>query len=182
MDVEIYLKSIGFRKIIAKNNDVTSQDRTKAMIFLRNHFDEGLKTEYLTVKNPLDTWNNLKERFDHLKLVILLKARYDWPHPRLQDFKIVSEHNSAIFRIISQLKLCGKKVTDKDILKKNIFHLSCLEYYFVTSILRENFEKYNVLITCFLVDEYNNKTQPINSSPFLDVNATKVRHVSYVCG
>ena len=126
MDVEMHLESMGLGKTIAQNNDATSQDRAKAMIFLRRHLDESLKTEYLMVKNPLDLWRSLKERFDHLKLVVLPKARYDWLHPRLQDFKSVSEYNSAMFRITSQLKLCGENITDEDMLEKifSTFHVS----------------------------------------------------------
>ena len=54
MDVKIHLKSVGHGKIIAKDNDATSQDRAKVMIFLHYHPDEGLKTKHLTIKNPLD--------------------------------------------------------------------------------------------------------------------------------
>ena len=49
----------------------------KAMIFLHHHLDEGLKMEYLTVKDPLVLWNNLKDRYDLLKLVVFPQARYD---------------------------------------------------------------------------------------------------------
>ena len=94
------------------------------MIFLRHHIDEGLKGEYLTIKDPFILWNNLKERYDHQKTVILLKARYDWMHLRLQDFKSVSDYNSALFKISSQLKLSGEKVTEEDMLEKTFttFH------------------------------------------------------------
>ncbi|XP_074373578.1 uncharacterized protein LOC141713914 [Apium graveolens] len=37
------------------------------MIFLRHHLDEGLKTEYLTIKDPSTLWKDLKERYDHKK-------------------------------------------------------------------------------------------------------------------
>lgn len=37
------------------------------MIFLRHHIDEISKIEYLTVKDPLVLWDNLNERYDHLK-------------------------------------------------------------------------------------------------------------------
>ena len=49
-------------------------------------------------------------------------------HLRLQDYKTVSEYNSAMFRISSQLKLCGEKVTDEDMLEKTFstFHASNL--------------------------------------------------------
>jgi hypothetical protein len=74
------------------------------MIFLRHHLHEKLKTEYLTVKDLLTLWNNLRERYEHQKTVILPKARYDWIHLRLQDFKSVSDYNSTFFKISSQLK------------------------------------------------------------------------------
>ncbi|KAL0329127.1 UNVERIFIED_CONTAM: hypothetical protein Sradi_4899400, partial [Sesamum radiatum] len=47
-------------------------------------------------------------------------------HLRLQDFKTVSEYNSAMFRISSQLKLCGEQITDADMLEKTFstFHAS----------------------------------------------------------
>ncbi len=39
-------------------------------------------------------------------------------HLRLQDFKSVNEYNFALFKISSQLKLCGEKITDEDMLEK----------------------------------------------------------------
>ena len=83
---------MGLADTIQENNEASNQNRAKAMIFLHHHLDEGLKMEYLTVKDPLLLWNNLKERFDHLKLVVLPQARYDWIHLRLQDFKSISEY------------------------------------------------------------------------------------------
>ena len=78
------------------------------------------------MKDPLVMWNNLKERYEHQRTVILPKARYDWMHLRLQDFKFVSEYNSAIFRISSQLQLCREKITDEHMLEKTLstFHAS----------------------------------------------------------
>ncbi|XP_069144492.1 uncharacterized protein [Solanum lycopersicum] len=96
------------------------------MIFLRHHLDEILKIEYLTVKDPLVLWKNLKERFDHLKMAIHPKTRYDWMHLRLQDFKSIHEYNSAMFRITSQLKLCGETSSEIDMMEKTFstFHAS----------------------------------------------------------
>ena len=58
--------------------------------------------------------------------VTLPKARYEWIHMRLPDFKIVSAYNYAVFRIISQLKLCGENIIEEDMLKKiySTFHTS----------------------------------------------------------
>ena len=102
-----YTKGLG--NTIKEKNTTFIQEKAKAMIFLRRHLHEGLKAEYLTVNDPLVLWNSLKERYEHQRTVILPKARYDWMHLRLQYFKSVSEYNSTIFRISSQLQLCGEK-------------------------------------------------------------------------
>ena len=114
LDAEIHLAAKGLDDTIIIGNAASSQDKAKAMIFLRHHLHEGLKAEYLTIKDPLELWTNLKDRYDHQKIVILPKARYDWMHLRLQDFKSVSEYNSSVFKKTSQLKLCRENITDAD--------------------------------------------------------------------
>ncbi|PIN18807.1 hypothetical protein CDL12_08517 [Handroanthus impetiginosus] len=61
LDAEIHLDTKGLGAAIIAENEISSQDKVKAMIFLRHHLHEGLKVEYLTVKDPLELWNNLKE-------------------------------------------------------------------------------------------------------------------------
>ena len=128
LDAEIHLEANALGETIKDGNNAFNQDKAKVMSFLRHHLHEGLKAKYLTIKDPLVLWNNLKERYDHQKTIILPKARYDWMHLRLQDYKIVSEYNSAMFRISSQLKLCGEKVTDEDMLEKTFFYFSRIEF------------------------------------------------------
>ena len=83
LDAEIHLDVMNLGNIIKEGNDASLQDRVKTLIFLRHHIDEGLKGEYLTVKDPFILWNNLKERYNHQKTVILPKTCYDWIHLRL---------------------------------------------------------------------------------------------------
>ncbi|XP_021831203.1 uncharacterized protein LOC110771246 [Prunus avium] len=115
------------------------------MIFLKRHIHEGLKCEYLTVKDPLAFWRNLKERYDHQRTVILPKARHDWMHLRLQDFKSVADYNSALFRISSKLRLCRENITDADLLEKTF--------------------------TTFHASNVNHQSRPTGSAPFHEVNA-----------
>lgn len=61
-------------------NEPSNKEKDKAVIFLCHHLDEGLKVEYLTVIGPTDPWNNLTERYDHQKSVILPRACFDWLH------------------------------------------------------------------------------------------------------
>ncbi|KAK9697748.1 hypothetical protein RND81_08G058700 [Saponaria officinalis] len=62
LDAEIHLAANGLGETIKENNTTTAQEKAKAMIFLRHHLNEGLKYEYLTVKDPLTLCTNLKER------------------------------------------------------------------------------------------------------------------------
>ncbi|XP_016684167.2 uncharacterized protein [Gossypium hirsutum] len=124
LNAEIHLDAKGLGNIILVDEEASNQDKAQAMIFIRHHLHEGLKVEYLTLKDPLELWKNLKERFDHYKTVILPKAHYDRMHLWLQDFKTVSEYNLELFKISSQLKLCGENITDEDLLAKifSTFH------------------------------------------------------------
>ena len=74
------LDADGLGDTIKPGNNVFAQNKAKIMIFLRCHLDENLKTKYLIVKDPFVLWISLKEIYDHLKMVVLPKARYDWIH------------------------------------------------------------------------------------------------------
>nr|XP_017239229.1 PREDICTED: uncharacterized protein LOC108212006 [Daucus carota subsp. sativus] len=178
LDAEIHLNAMGLGDTIKEGNVKTEQEKAKAMIFLRHHLHEGLKTEYLTVKDPLNLWNDLKERYDHQKTVILPKARYDWLHLRLQDYKSVSEYNSAMFKITSQLKLCGENVTDKDMLEKTYSTFHANNMLLQQQYRERGFTKYSELISVLLLAEQNNEllmknhqARPTGSTPFPEVNA-----------
>ena len=126
LDAEIHLEAMNLGKTIRDGNAESQQDCAKAMIFIPHHFHEELKTEYLTIKDPLILWNNLRERYEHQKSVILPKARYEWINLKLQDIKSVAEYNSALFKISSKLKLCGKNITNENMLERTFstFHPS----------------------------------------------------------
>ncbi|XP_048435494.1 uncharacterized protein LOC125475164 [Pyrus x bretschneideri] len=98
LDTKIHLEAGNLRDTIREEKNSSSQDRAKAMIFIRCHLDEVLKSE----------------------------ARYEWTHLRIQDFKSAAEYKSALFRITSQMKLCGDTITKEHMLEKtlNTFHTS----------------------------------------------------------
>ena len=178
LDAELHLDAMNLGATIKQGNQASLQDRAKALIFLRHHLHEGLKNEYLTVKDPFTLWSNLKERYDHQKTVILPKARYDWMHLRLQDFKTVSEYNSALFKISSQLKLCGEKITEEDMLEKTFTTFHASNVLLQQQYRERRFTKYSELISCLLVVEQNNEllmrnhqSRPTGSEPFPEVNA-----------
>ncbi|XP_051129737.1 uncharacterized protein LOC127250476 [Andrographis paniculata] len=96
------------------------------MIFLCHHIDEALKMQYVTLESPLELWERLKERYDHLRLTLLPRARSEWQSLRLQDFKTVQEYNSAMIKITSQLRHCGENISESDMMEKTFstFHAS----------------------------------------------------------
>ncbi|GAV80534.1 hypothetical protein CFOL_v3_23995, partial [Cephalotus follicularis] len=77
LDVKLHLSTKKLRHTIEEENAATNEERAIALIFLRHHIDDALKYEYLTVENPLELWQNLNDRFEHLKVVVLPKALND---------------------------------------------------------------------------------------------------------
>ena len=53
LDVKIHLSVMNLTNTIKKENIAPLKDCTKTLIFLRHHVDEGLKSDYLTIKDPL---------------------------------------------------------------------------------------------------------------------------------
>ena len=70
----------------------------------------NMKAQYLTVTEPKVLWQELKDRFDNQPDIALPNAKYQWQHLRFQDYRSVSEYNSVLFKITTQLKLCGHDV------------------------------------------------------------------------
>ncbi|GAV70427.1 hypothetical protein CFOL_v3_13925, partial [Cephalotus follicularis] len=77
LDVKLHLSAKKLRHTIDEDNAASNEERATALIFLRYHIDDDLKYEYLTVKNPLELWQNLNDRFEHLKAVVLPKTLND---------------------------------------------------------------------------------------------------------
>ncbi|CAM8956553.1 unnamed protein product [Rhodiola kirilowii] len=126
IDIETHLDSMDLTETINEGNTSSKVDAVKSLIFIRRHLHEDLKNEYLTVKKPCELWKNLKERYDHQKAVMLPLYRDEWTALRFQDFKKVSEYNSAMFKIVTHLRFCGDKKTDEEMLEKTFstFHAS----------------------------------------------------------
>ena len=74
LDAEIHLEAMTLGDTIKDGNKTSQQDKAKALIFIRHHLNEELKTEYLMEKGPLVLWKKLRERYEHHKSVILQNA------------------------------------------------------------------------------------------------------------
>ncbi|XP_056850835.1 uncharacterized protein LOC108824858 [Raphanus sativus] len=163
LDNEIILKSKGLGESITEDNNVSKKDRYRAILIIRHHLTESLKDQYLTIENPLDLWTELKARYDHKRTVILPKALYDWMNLRIQNYKSVDEYNSALFKIVSKLKLCGESVTDKDMLEKTFFTFHISNELLQQQYREKGFTTYANLISCLLLAEQNNQLLMRNS-------------------
>ncbi|XP_031276987.1 uncharacterized protein LOC116135424 [Pistacia vera] len=179
LDTTRHLESMKLGEVIKEGNMTSLQDKSKATIFLRHYIQEGLRAEYKDIKDPLQLWTNLKERFEHNKLVILPMAQYDWTHLCIQDYKSVSAYNSALFGIVSKLRTCGEKITEENMLEKTFSTFHPSNMLLQQQYREHNFKKYSELISCLLVAEQNNElllrnhqTRPTGSQPFPEVNAT----------
>ncbi|XP_075096298.1 uncharacterized protein LOC107825045 [Nicotiana tabacum] len=146
---------------------------------------KGLGNTITQVKDPLELWTGLKERYDHLKATVLPKARYEWMHLRLQDFKIVSEYNSVVFRITSQLKLCGEVMNDEDLLEKTLTTFYASNMVLQQQYREREFKNYSELISCLLVAEQHNtlllknhEARPTGSAPLSEANMAARRDKS----
>ncbi|XP_023635716.1 uncharacterized protein LOC111829907 [Capsella rubella] len=173
----MHLKANGLLKTISKSETTSDEQKAKAMIFLRHHIHDGLKDEYIMQEDPADLWQSLKERFDHQKYVILPKARHEWLNLRFQDYKSVSEYNSALFGITSRMMLCGEKITDFDIIEKTLSTFHPGNVILQQQYRAKGFTKYSELMQILLVAEQNNElvmlnhqTRPTGSMPFPEVN------------
>ena len=78
LDLKFHLRASNLLPTISVPNEASDADKAKAMIYIRRHIDKSLKTEYLTVEDLAELWSLLHDRYNHLKLVILLWDQYDW--------------------------------------------------------------------------------------------------------
>ncbi|XP_020242801.1 uncharacterized protein LOC109821017 [Asparagus officinalis] len=120
-----------------------------------------------------------KDRFDQQTAIMLPQAQYDWLNLRFQDFKSVTEYNSTLHRIVSQLKLCKQNITEDELIKKTLstFHASnlVLQQQYRT----KNYSKHSELISALLVAEKHNQllmrnhnSRPVSSQAVPEAHAT----------
>ena len=61
LDAQTHLNANGLGDAIKEKNNASSQDKAKALIFIRRHLHESLKSEYLIDKDPLFIGTNQKK-------------------------------------------------------------------------------------------------------------------------
>ena len=76
--MEMHLQGQDLANAIIEDGTSNANDKANALIFIRRHLHESLRTQYLSVRDPQTLWKRLKDRYDHTKTVILLQAQYEW--------------------------------------------------------------------------------------------------------
>ena len=98
--------------------ELSTASKWKALLILRRHLDTSLRQQYIQVDSPCKLWRQLGVRFHREKTIFLLQARNNWIHLRVLDFSNFMAFNVELHRIIAQLKLCGKMITEKEMIDK----------------------------------------------------------------
>ncbi|KAI5343878.1 hypothetical protein L3X38_011754 [Prunus dulcis] len=114
LDAKIHLRANGLGQTIVDEND--------AMIFLRRHIHEALKSKYMVVDEPLVLWKVL-----------------------------VSEYNSAMHRITSLMRLCGENISEEDMLEKTLSTFHASNVLLQQQYRQSGFKKYSELVSCLFI-------------------------------
>ena len=170
---------------LAVADKYNEKDEANTLIFIRRHLPDALKTQYLQVRKSSDLWKRLKERYDYIKTVMLPQTQYDWQHLRLQDFKSMSEYNSALIDIVSRLELCGVKLEENELLEKTFFTFHVSNILLQQQYRQRQFKTYSELISVLLTVEQTNQLllknhdlRPVGSKAIPKANANENRNTS----
>lgn len=123
LDIGAHLTSKNLQDTIITDAGCTLQEKAKALILIRHHLAAPLKKQYMNHYDPRTLWDDLQSRFDHMKTIPLPAARHDWINLRVQDHTSIANYNSELFRITSQLAVCGHPIHDEE-QKKNTLNIS----------------------------------------------------------
>ncbi|XP_057535405.1 uncharacterized protein LOC130813586 [Amaranthus tricolor] len=123
----------------------TNQENAKALVLLRHHIHDSLKSENLFIKDPKTLWGSLVERFDHHIGVLLSQASQWWKNLRFYDFKTLSEYNSTLYRIASILKYCEYPVTDAEMIELTLSTFHPSNIILQQQYRDRNFKRYSYL-------------------------------------
>ncbi len=92
----------------------------QALLVIRRHMDASLRQQYIQVREPAELWSQLKARFKHEETLFLPQARHDWYNLRVLDFPNFQAFNAELHRVSAQLRLCGDKITDAELIDKTL--------------------------------------------------------------
>nr|GEW40800.1 putative zinc finger, CCHC-type [Tanacetum cinerariifolium] len=119
--VKKHLKSMGALATIQEGNKCTEETKAKADVFLHQHIDEMLESEYSNCDDPITLWKDLEIRFNNQMEVLIPSARDEWNNLKFIDFKKVNEYTSALFRICRTLRFYASNINLQQQYRLQIF-------------------------------------------------------------
>ena len=120
VNAKAYLRAQSLKHAIVEEGNPTPLEQAKALLYIKHHIHDELKTEYILIEDPRELWVCLQDRFEHLQRIIGPRAQHEWSTLRLQDFSSVREYNSVVLRITSQLRLCGEPISERAMIEKTL--------------------------------------------------------------
>lgn len=154
-NVEIILNAKGLGDTIIMDHHGDLQTKAQAIFILCHHLDRELQAEYLDEYNPWALWDALKKRYDHLRLISLPVTRNEWIHLRVLDHPTIAGYNSAMFRITSQLKVCGQLISEADQIEKTLSTFPASNMTLAQLYRQMHFTTYSDLIAVMLLAKKN---------------------------
>lgn len=145
--------------------------------------------QYITINDSLILWNNLKDRYDQVKLVNLSQARNDWFNLRFLDLKSITKYNSSIYRMTIQFNFCGDNVSEYAKLDKTYSILPASSMLLQHQYWKMGFKKHSKLLSHLLIAEQhddflikNYESWLIGSMSLLEVNQANYHQWERGCG
>ena len=159
----------------ATAEDLPPTYRWQALLIIRRHMDASLRQQYVQLDNPAELWAQLQARFKHEQTLFLPQARNDWVNLRVLDFPNFQAFNAELHRLSAQLRLCGDRVSDAELIDKTLSTFPP-----ATSILSQQyrnmkFTKHAELMSYLLLAEKQQQILLKNaeSRPAREVHATE---------
>jgi hypothetical protein len=122
INVKVYLVADDLEGILnyLVPDNFTASQKSWALVFMRKHIDDSFEQQYLEIEDPKNLWRQLEARFCHGFTIFLPKARNDWANLWVSNFSDFSSYNNKLFKIVSQLHLCGEDKIDEDMIEKTL--------------------------------------------------------------
>ena len=72
LDIELHLQEEGLADALVEDEKASTEEKVNALIFMHRHLHDSLKVQFFMVRDPLESWTKFKDKYEHMKTVVLL--------------------------------------------------------------------------------------------------------------